>query len=97
MNQPPKILDAEISATELRVKLDTGMIVVMPLKNVPTLLLATDQERREMEVFDHSLHWESLDCDLGVEGLMAGAKELPSLARKAFERFLVRQYGQIAA
>jgi hypothetical protein len=50
-----------------------------------------------MEVFDQSLHWESLDCDLSVEGLLAGSKEMPSLARKALERFFERQYGQIAA
>jgi hypothetical protein len=69
----------------------------MPLENVPTLLLATEQERQGMEVFDHSLHWESLDCDLSVEGLMAGAKEMPALARKAWEKFVTRQYGRIAA
>ncbi len=50
-----------------------------------------------MEVFDHSLHWESLDCDLSVEGLLAGAKEMPALARKAWEKIVTRQYGRIAA
>lgn len=72
------------------------MTVLMPLEHVPTLLLATDQERGEMEVFDHSLHWDALDCDLSVEGLLAGAKEMPGLARKAWDRFLARQYGAAA-
>jgi hypothetical protein len=97
MNPPPKILDAEISATELKVKLDSGITVLMPLEHVPTLLLATEEERCAMEIFDHSLNWETLDCDLSVEGLLAGAKERPALARKAFERFFQRQYGRIAA
>jgi hypothetical protein len=97
MNPPPKILDAEITSSQLKVKLDSGISVLMPLEHVPTLLLATEQERQEMEVFDHSLHWESLDCDLSVEGLVVGAKEMPSLARKALERFFARQYGQAAA
>jgi hypothetical protein len=69
----------------------------MPLEDVPTLLLATEEERQEMEVFDHSLNWETLDCDLSVEGLLAGAKEMPALARKAWEKFVTRQYGRIAA
>ena len=86
MNPPPKILYAETTASQLKVKLDSGITVVMPLEHVPTLLLATEQERQEMEVFDHSLHWESLDCDLSVEGLVAGAKESPFLARKVFYR-----------
>jgi hypothetical protein len=83
MNPPPKILNAEITPSQLKVKLDSGITVVMPLEHVPTLLLATEQERQEMEVFDHSLHWESLDCDLSVERLLAGAKEMLSLASKA--------------
>jgi hypothetical protein len=66
------------------------------LEHVPTLLLATDEERGAMEVFDHSLHWEEIDCDLSVEGLLAGAKEMPGLARKAWDRFLARQYGAAA-
>lgn len=97
MNPPPKILDAGISSSQLDVKLDSGVTVVMPLENVPTLLLATEEERNAMEIFDHSLHWESLDCDLSVEGLLAGAKERPELARKAFEKFFARQYGRMAA
>ena len=97
MNPPPKILSTEITATELKVKLDSGITVQMPLEHMPTLLLATEKERQDMEVFDHSLHWESLDSDLSVEGLMAGAKEMPRLARKALEKFFARQYGFIAA
>jgi len=83
MNPPPKILDAEITPSQLKLKLDTGIMVLMPLEHVPTLLLATEKERQDMEVFDRSLHWESLDCDLSVEGLLNGAKEMPSLARNA--------------
>jgi len=96
MSLPPKILEAEIDPRNLKVRLDSGITVLMPLEHVPTLLLATDEERGAMEVFEHSLHWETLDCDLSVEGLLAGAKEIPGLARKAWDRFLARQYGAAA-
>ena len=96
MSLPPKIIEAEIDARNLKVRLDSGITVLMPLEHVPTLLLATDEERGAMEVFEHSLHWETLDCDLSVEGLLAGAKEIPGLARKAWDRFLARQYGAAA-
>jgi hypothetical protein len=56
MNMPPKILDAEITPSQLKVKLDLGITVVMPLEHVPTLLVATEQERQEMQVFNHSPH-----------------------------------------
>lgn len=97
MNPPPKILEAKIDPGHLRVRLDSGITVLMPLEHVPTLLLATDEERGAMEVFDHSLHWDALDCDLSVEGLLAGDKEMPGLARKAWEKFIARQYGPVAA
>jgi len=96
MNLPPKILEAEIDARHLRARLDSGVTVILPLEHVPTLLLATDEERAAMEVFEFSLHWEALDCDLSVEGLLAGAKELPGLAGKAWKRFFERQYGVAA-
>lgn len=78
MSPPPKILNAEITLSQLKVKLASGITVLMPLEHVPTLLLATEKERQDMEVFDQSLHWESLDYDLSVEGLLAGAKNTKS-------------------
>jgi hypothetical protein len=61
MNPPPKILNTEITLSQLKVKLAAGITVLMPLEHVPTLLLATEKERQDMEVFDQSLHWESLN------------------------------------
>jgi hypothetical protein len=46
MNPPSKILDAEITPSQLKVKLDSGITVLMPLEHMPTLLLATEKERR---------------------------------------------------
>lgn len=97
MLPPPKIVEAQIDSRKLQVRLESGVTVLMPLAHVPTLLLATDEERAVMEVFAHSLRWEALDCDLGVEGLLAGSKEMPARARKAFEKFFTRQFGQQAA
>lgn len=64
-----------------------GFTFTVPLTFYPTLLLASDDERNAMEVSPYSLHWESLDCDLGIEGLLQGAKEHPKLAEKARKRF----------
>jgi hypothetical protein len=58
--------------------LKTGITVIMPLEHVPTLLLAIEKERQDMEVFDHSLHWEKLDCDMSEEGLLTGEKKCPA-------------------
>lgn len=96
-NTPPKIVKARIDRQTLTVELETGITIAVPLEHYPTLLLATDQEREEMEIGPCSLHWETLDCDLGIEGLLVGAKEMPGLALRAWQRFFARQYPDKAA
>jgi hypothetical protein len=87
-----EIKTARIDATRLTVELADGFTFTVPLTFYPTLLLASDAERNEMEIGPWSLHWETLDCDLGIEGLLQGAKEHPKLAEKAWQRFQQRQH-----
>ena len=87
-----EIKDARIDATRLTVELTDGSTFTVPLTFYPTLLLASEEERNAMEVSPYSLWWESLDCDLGIEGLLQGAKEHPKLAEKAWQRFQQRQH-----
>ena len=87
-----EIKTAHIDSTRLTVELADGFTFTVPLSFYPTLLLATDDERDAMQVHSYSLHWESLDCDLGIEGLLQGAKEHPKLAEKAWTRFQQRQH-----
>ena len=90
-----EIKGARIDATRLTVKLADGSTFTVPPTFYPTLLLASEEERNAMEVSPYSLRWDSLDCDLGIEGLLQGAKEHPKLAEKAWQRFQQRQ--QVAA
>ena len=87
-----EIKTAHIEATRLTVELTDDSTFTVPLTFYPTLLLASDEERNAMETRPYSLHWESLDCDLGIEGLLQGAKEHPKLAEKAWTRFQQRQH-----
>jgi hypothetical protein len=87
-----EIKSAHIDATRLSVELVDGFTFTVPLTLYPTLQLATDEERNAMEVLPFSLHWDALDCDLGVEGLLQGIKEHPKLSEKARLRFQQRQH-----
>ena len=91
-----EIKTARIDATRLVVELKDGFTLSVPLTSYPTLLLATDDERNAMEVGPFSLHWDLLDCDLGIEGLLQGAKENPKLAEKAWRRFQERQHASVS-
>ena len=81
----------------LWVSLSDGRTIAAPLAWFPRLLEAAPEQRAQVELSKGGLHWDALDCDLSVEGLLAGDKEMPGLARKAWEKFIARQYGPVAA
>jgi len=82
-----EIRSARIDNIQLTVELADGCAVTVPLTFYPTLLLASAEDRAAMEVSPYSLHWEALDCDLGIEGLLQGCKEHPALAARAQKKF----------
>ncbi len=67
----------------LAFELKDGRTISVPLSFYPTLLRATIVERENFELYPTSVHWPTLDCDIGVEGMLVGAKELPLYARRS--------------
>jgi hypothetical protein len=68
-----------ISATSVRFEEDTmwveltdGRTLGVPLAWFPRLLRATPSERAQVEISRVGLHWEALDEDISIEGLLAG-------------------------
>lgn len=85
MNEP-EISTVEIDDQQLTCELTDGRRISVPLSFYPTLELASPDERAQFEQFPVSIYWPGLDCDLGLEGLLAGAKELPCYAEQARAR-----------
>ena len=63
-----------------------GRTVSAPLSYYPTLLFATEKQRRTVEVVGHIAHWPLLDTDLSSDCLLQGAKELPVYALRSRRR-----------
>lgn len=68
-----------ISAESLRfddnsmwVELSDGRTLGIPLAWFPRLLHATPQQRLAYEISRGGLHWDELDEDISIEGLLAG-------------------------
>jgi hypothetical protein len=68
-----------ISATEVSfdentmwVVLDDGRTLGVPLAWFPRLLSATTEQRAAVEISPMGLHWDELDEDISIEGLIAG-------------------------
>jgi hypothetical protein len=66
-------------ATEVRfdddamwVDLDDGRTLGIPLAWFPRLLHATPQQRAEVMISGSGLHWEPLDEDIAIAGLLVG-------------------------
>jgi hypothetical protein len=54
------------------VDLSDGRVIAVPLAWFPRLLRATAPQREQVEISAMGLHWEALDEDISVAGLLAG-------------------------
>ena len=65
------------------VDLSDGRVIAVPLVWFPRLLHATPQQREQVEVSPRGLHWEELDEDISVSGLLGGVGDVTRLASLA--------------
>jgi hypothetical protein len=86
MQAPPLISEVHVNDELLGVNLKDGRFISVPTAFYPTLAFATIEERNHFEINGSSIYWPDLDADIGIEGLLAGAREHPHYARKAVER-----------
>ena len=86
MQTPPLISEVVLDDERLGFSLEDGRFISVPIAFYPTLALAASEERSHFEINGSSVYWPDLDADIGVEGLLAGAREHPHYARKAVER-----------
>jgi hypothetical protein len=72
MNTLVKATKVWCDEDSLWVDLSDGRTLSVPLAWFPKLLQATPTEREQVTISTRGLHWESLDEDVSVEGLLAG-------------------------
>jgi hypothetical protein len=72
-------MNSSVSATRVHfdedsmwVHLSDGRVLGTPLAWFPRLLGATLEQRESVRISPHGLHWEELDEDISVSGLLAG-------------------------
>ncbi len=69
MNTSPKRVWTD--ADNLWVELADGRTLGVPLVWFPRLLAATPQQLAEYELSARGIHWDALDEDISIEGLLA--------------------------
>jgi hypothetical protein len=72
-------MSTSVSATGVRfdedsfwVDLSDGRTLGVPLAWFPRLLNGTAEQREQVRISNRGLHWESLDEDISIAGLLAG-------------------------
>ena len=74
MNISPKAV--RFDEDTMWVSLADGRTIAAPLAWFPRLLEAAPAQRDQVELSVSGLHWESLDEDISVAGLLAGRPDL---------------------
>lgn len=70
----PFAVDVNVTEDTISVELSDGRTISSPLGWFPRLERATEQEKRNWRIIGkgHGIHWEDIDEDISVEGLVAG-------------------------
>jgi len=70
----PTAEDVKVTRNALKVDLSDGRMISVPLTWYPRLLHATTEERENWRLIGRGrgIHWEDIDEDISVEGLLAG-------------------------
>jgi hypothetical protein len=76
MNSSVKATSVHFDQDSMWVDLSDGRIVAVPLAWFPRLLHATAEQREQFRFSSRGLHWEALDEDISIAGLLAGEGDL---------------------
>jgi hypothetical protein len=74
MNISPKAV--RFDEDSLWVSLSDERTIAVPLVWFPRLLDATPEQRAQVEFSPGGLHWDALDEDISVAGLLAGRRDV---------------------
>jgi hypothetical protein len=73
----------EFTDDTMSVTLEDGRTITVPISWYPRLLNASPEQRLTYELSPAGVHWEEIDEDISVEGMLIGRGEAHKAARKA--------------
>ncbi len=72
MSISPSPKSVRFDADSFWVDLSDGRVIGIPLAWFPRLLHGTAEQREQVRISSRGLHWEALDEDISVAGMLAG-------------------------
>jgi len=91
----PRAENVKVTEDTLSVDLSDGRTISVPLEWFPRLVHATKEERNIWRLIGrgHGIHWESIDEDISVEGLLAGNPSGES--QESFKKWLKQRQSRL--
>ena len=93
--QVPAPTAAVVEEGRLRVELEDGRTIIVPIEWYPRLAHGTAEEHARVELSYVGLHWPDLDEDLSIAGLLAGGPSCES--EESFSKWLERRAAGLPA
>ena len=69
-------LNVTFDADTFAVELSDGRTIRVPLVWFPRLLHASPEQRKQYELSARVIHWDAIDEDVSVDGLLAGRGDM---------------------
>lgn len=93
----PSAENVTVTEDSLSVDLSDGRTISVPLAWFPRLVHAAPEERNNWSLIGkgHGIHWEDIDEDISVEGLLAGKSSGESQA--SLKKWLGSRSSQLAS
>lgn len=79
----PEPISVEFAEDTMSVGLDDGRTITVPIAWYPRLSHASPEQRMAFDLSPGGVHWEAIDEDISVEGMLAGRGDMTRLPLKA--------------
>ena len=83
MNSSAKAVAVRFDENSMFVDLADGRMISVPLAWFPRLLHATPEQRMRYDISTRGLHWEEIDEDVSIAGLLEGRADMTHKSRSA--------------
>jgi hypothetical protein len=75
MNSSVRATKVHFDSDSMWVHLTDGRVIGVPLAWFPRLLHSTADQRDQVRISTRGLHWEALDEDISIAGLLTGQSD----------------------
>ncbi len=81
MSSSVSAMSVRFDADNMWVELSDGRTLGVPLAWFPRLLHGSAEQREQARISSRGLHWEALDEDISIAGLLAGNVDLTNRSK----------------